>query len=95
MLPVQVVTTATKGTAPEPWNCTCVVLGTMLLLLPGVGSQDERWVPGQWDLGWESLAQPGDDARSDSHTADQLSQHLSPTSDPATAWGDCGTHLCP
>lgn len=94
MLPVQVVTTATKGTAPEPWNCTCVVLGTMLLL-PGVGSQDEHWVPGQWDLGWESLAQPGDDARSDSHAADQLSQHLSPTSDPATAWGDCGTHLCP
>lgn len=58
MLPVQVVTTATKGTAEQPWNCTCVVLGTVLLLLLGVESQEEHWVPGQCDLGWESWHSP-------------------------------------
>lgn len=80
MLPVQVITSATKRAAQQPWGCMCVVLGTMLLLLLGVESQDEHRVPGQWDLGWESLAQPGDDARSDSPAVTAWSA----TRDPAT-----------
>lgn len=52
MLPVQVVTTATEGTAEQPWNCTCVVLAPCCCWV---------WSPRTstgWDLGWESQMMP-------------------------------------